>query len=113
MMAPNARWPRVAAWLVVLALVGTTTVASLWAVHQLAPLVPPGTRHAQGIVVALRPDGTFALRLAGQRALLWLRPAPGADISLDHLWRHMREHAPTDVTYQSERQGIAVAWSAD
>ena len=112
-MAPDARWPRLAAWLVVLALVGVTTVAGLWAMRQLAPVAPRGAEHVEGVVVAMRQDGAFALRVPGHAGVLWLRPAPGAPISLEHLWRHMREHAETDVTYQSERQGMSLAWSAD
>ncbi|HEV7128038.1 MAG TPA: hypothetical protein VGN32_11425 [Ktedonobacterales bacterium] len=113
MKAPGVGWPRLAAWLVVVLLVGVTTAASLRAMRQLAPVAPPDVVRVEGLVVAMRPDGTFALREPGHGGWLWLRPAPGAGISLAHLWRHLREHAETDVSYEVERHGMALAWIAD
>ena len=115
-MAPGTRWPRLAAWVVTLALVAAGTWGSLQGVRLLQP-APPGTPRgleaAHGLIVAIRRDESFAVRVAGRSALLWLRPARGASISLAHLWRHLREHAPTDVIYQVVRGGVPIAWSAD
>lgn len=115
-MASGMRVPRLAAWLVTLALVAVGTWGSLQGVRLLQS-APPGDqsemRHAHGLIVAIRPDDSFAIRLPSQRTLLWVRPAPGAPISMDHLWRHLHERAPTDVVYQLMRKGLPLAWIAD
>lgn len=115
-MAPALRWPRVAAWLVTLALVAAGTWGGVQGVRLLQPSLTGDQsemRHAQGLIVAIQRDDSFAIRVPGQRALLWVRPAPGAPISMDHLWRHLREHASTDIVYQVLRQGLPIAWIAD
>jgi ferredoxin-NADP reductase len=106
-----------ATWLVALVLVGAATLAGIAGLGVLAtPLPRPvsgGYLHAQGEVVALGKDDTFAMRLPGQTALVWLRPAPGAHISMAHLRRHLSEHAETDVVYEKGPKGELLAVSAD
>lgn len=119
-MASGMRAPRIAAWLVTLTLVAGGTWGSAQGLRLLDAAVlaePHGQtiymRHAHGLVVAIRHDDSFAVRLPGRRDLLWLRLAPGASVSMDHLWRHLREHAPTDIVYSLSDQGLPLAWMAD
>jgi hypothetical protein len=108
-----ARFPRLAAWIVCGALMGAVTVEAVIGLGLAGPAVPAGAEHVHGIVVAVRPTGVFALRVAGHAGALWFHPAAGASISLAHLWRHLRERAGTDVVYQVLRSGFLVAWRAD
>jgi|GEM_PF-993653 hypothetical protein len=97
-----ARYPRIAAWLVALALIGIWVAGGLLGLRALKPAVPAHLMHVHGVIVAVRADGTFALQVAGRQRVLWFRPAPGAPISLAHLRRHLHEHAATDVFYQAQ-----------
>lgn len=108
-----ARFPRVAAWLVVLALLGIATLCALQGLRALEPSAPARLEHVHGIITAMRGEDDFAVHVPGHVGVEWFRIAPGAHISLAHLQRHMHEQAPTDVYYQSERHGLLLAWIAD
>jgi hypothetical protein len=112
-----ARFPRFAAWVVTLALVGAGTWGGIFGLQALEPVLPAHLAHVHGIVVAIRANGWFAVQVSGQADLIWFRPAPGSAISLDHLRRHMRERAATDVYYQATSpfptRGALLAWDAD
>jgi hypothetical protein len=108
-----ARFPRIAAWVVACALVGAVTAEALVGLGLTQAATPQHCEHAHGVVVAMRATGQFALRVAGRPGLLWLQPAIGAPISLAHVWRHLREHAATDVIYSEQPHGVLIAWSAD
>jgi len=104
-MSVIARYPRVGAWLVAMALIGTGTAAGLLGLRVLQPAMPTGMEHVHGVVVAVEANGIFALQVAGHAGWLWFRPAPGAPISLAHLRRHLRERAATDVWYAEAPMG--------
>jgi len=53
------------------------------------------------------------VRVPGHAKMVWFRIAQGAPISLAHIQRHMQEHAPTDVFYLDQPQGLPLAWVAD
>jgi hypothetical protein len=110
-----ARFPRFAAWIVSLALIGAVTFGGILGLRALEPHVPAHLAHVHGTVVAIRTNGEFAVQVSGQKNLLWFRPAPGAPISLAHLRRHLHERAATDVYYQpqAQPQGVLLAWEAD
>jgi hypothetical protein len=119
-MSLVVRYPRIAAWLVSLMLIGGCTASGLQGLRLLRPAVPANLAHAHGVIVALRADGSFALQVPGHAGVFWFHPAPDAPISLAHLRRHLREHAATDVFYQVEVRGarraptrLLVAWEAD
>lgn len=112
-MTQSARYSRVAAWLVVLALIGVTTLGALQGLGALEPSVPGRLEHAHGVIVSIKGNDTFAVRESGHASPVWFRIARGAPISLAHLRRHLAEHAPTDVFYQDQRQGALLAWLAD
>jgi hypothetical protein len=109
-----AHYPRLAAWVVSLILIGVGTCGGVLGLRTLQPAVPANLAHIHGIVVAVENNGTFAVQAPGYNSPLWFHSAPGAPISLDHLRRHLREHAATDVYYQQNRlRGIFLAWEAD
>jgi hypothetical protein len=104
-----ARFPRLAAWVVVLALVSMGTVCALQGLRALEPETPQRLDHIHGVVVAMQSGDRFAVRVPGHASAIWFRIAPGAHISLAHIQRHLQEHAPTDVYYQDRRQGTPLA----
>lgn len=112
-----ARFPKLTAWVIVLAVVSVGTLCAVQGLRALEPGAPPYLSHVQGIVVAVQAGGAFAVRVPGHAGQpgnnLWFHVAHGAHISLAHLQRHLQEHAPTDVYYQSQRQGLPLAWVAD
>jgi hypothetical protein len=66
-----------------------------------------------GLIVAVNMDGTFAVVQPGHKGWLWMHPAPGAQISMSHLERHLQERAPTDVKYVVGPKGELLAMDAD
>lgn len=93
-------FPRVAAVLVVVALIGVIALASIGAVAWFGPILAHGTNveHAAGDIVAIGPGEDFVLLTpAGQRLAFVCEAQCRA--SLGHMQRHLREHAHTDVYY--------------
>lgn len=107
------RFPRTMAWLVTLLVIGLATSATILGIHTLSLSSAAERHHAHGVIVAIKGDDRFALKVAGHPGVEWFRPAPGAPISMAHLWRHLHEGAATDVTYQMAGSGMMLAWSAD
>lgn len=110
-----ARYPRIAAWIISLALIVVLTLGGIQALKALEPQAPAGLAHVYGVIIAVHADSVFGLRVQGQPATTrWFRPAPGAPISIQHLLRHLHERAGTDVYYQARaQQGVWLAWEAD
>lgn len=108
-----ARFPRIAAWIVVLALIGVTTFCALQGLRALEPSAPSRLEHAHGVITAIRGSDLFGMRIAGRAGIAWFHVAPGAHISLAHLRRHLHERASTDVYYQDGQHGPLLAWVAD
>jgi hypothetical protein len=106
------RHPRVAAWIVTLALIGVGTLGGIWGLQALQPDLPANLAHVRGYIIDIRPNGFFAMQVPGQTGILWFEPAKGASISSAHLERHLLEHAVTDVYYQVQ-QGVLLAWEVD
>jgi hypothetical protein len=113
MVSLIARFPRLAAWIVCCALIGAITVEALLGVTFANPAPPPDAQHVHGIIAAVLPTGVFALQVEGHTSLLWFHRAAGASISMAHLWRHLREHAGTDVVYEEQPNGLFLALRAD
>lgn len=110
-----AHYPRLAAWVVVLALIGIVTFGGTLGLRALKPAVPANLAHVHGVVVAVQNNGTFAVKTPEYNSPLWFRIVQGAPISLDHLRRHMHERAATDVYYQNhvQQHKMFPAWEAD
>jgi hypothetical protein len=109
------RYPRLAAWVVLLALIGIGIFGGALGLRALTPALPANLAHVHGVVVAVESNGTFAVQTPEFNSPLWFRIARGAPISLEHLRRHLREHAATDVYYQTNtrQHGMVLAWEAD
>ena len=93
-------FPRLAAALVVVVLIGSVALASVGAVAWFGPTLAHGSEveHAAGTIVAIGPGKDFVLLTAqGQRLSFWC--AEQCRASLGHMQRHQREHAHTDVYY--------------
>lgn len=112
-MTLPARYSQVAAWLMTLTLVAAMTLGALQGLRALEPGAPGQLDDAHGVIVAIVGNDTFAVRESEHASPVWFRIAHGAHISLTHLRRHLAEHAPTDVSYQNQRQGMPLAWLAD
>ncbi len=117
-MALLARFPRVSAWLVTLALIGLTTLGALQGLRALEPVASESLEHVHGVIIAMRGESTFAVQVSGRSdAVIWFRIAPGSSISLAHLERHLHERAATDVYYleqpSGQRHELPLAWIAD
>ena len=110
-----AHYPRLAAWVVLLALIGVGTFGGVLGLRALEPVVPANLTHVHGIVVVVESNGKFAVQTPEHNSPLWFIVAPGAPISLDHLRRHLHERAATDVYYQAQnrQRGLFLAWKAD
>jgi len=108
-----ARFPRVAAWLMTLTLLGLTTLGALQGLRALEPAAPERLDHVHGVITAMRGGGVFAVRVAGHPGVVWFRIARGAHISLAHLERHLHEQAGTDVYYEDQPNEPMLAWLAD
>lgn len=107
---------RLAAWLLVIAGVLLATWLAIAGLSLLARPVPTGLDAAHGVIVALRGNSLFEARVtdaSGHVRMLWFRVTPGSPISVDHLLRHQREHAATDIEYREDAHGTLWAWVAD
>lgn len=111
-MKLSARFPRLSAWLMTLALLGLVTLGALQGLRALETSAPEHMEHMKGIVTAIRGGDDFAARIPGHAGLVWFHIARGGRISLAHLQRHMREQAPTDIYYEAQH-GALLAWIAD
>lgn len=93
-------FPRIAAAICVLLLIGSLALVSVGGVALLGPMFTHGddVAHAQGKIVAIGPGMNFMLQTAtGQR--LDFQCSNQCRASLGHMQRHLREHALTDVYY--------------
>jgi hypothetical protein len=96
-----------------LALIGVGTFGGVLGLQTMGPALPAHLEHIHGFIVAVESNGIFTVQAPGYSSPLWFRVAPGAPISLDHLRRHLREHAATDIFYQDRQGKMFLAWDAD
>jgi hypothetical protein len=109
-----ARFPFLAAWIVVFTLIGLGALLALQGLRALEPSAPPALDHLHGIIVATSSGDMFAVEVPGRAKPVWFRVARGAPISFPHILRHLHEHAPTDIYYlKAQDGGMCLAWIAD
>lgn len=102
-----------AAWIATVVIVGAVLMVAVLGLQALQAPRPALALHTQGQVVAIRGNSAFALKIPGQSGEVWFDVVPSSHLSMDHLRRHMGEHATTDVTYKIEGAHTYVAWIAD
>lgn len=93
-------FPRIAAAIFVVLLIGSIALVSIGAVALLGPAFAHGTdvSHADGEIVAIGPGENFILETPAGQRLSFVCEAQCRG-SLGHMQRHMREQAHTDVYY--------------
>ncbi len=93
-------FPRIAAVIFVLLLIGSLALACVGGVALIGPMFAHGDNvaHADGKIVSIGPGRNFVLATAnGQR--LAFQCMDQCRASLGHMQRHLREYAHTDVYY--------------
>ena len=93
-------FPRIAAAILVLLLIGSLSLACVGGVALIGPMFAHGgdMEHEAGKIIAIGPGRDFVLETAtGGHLVFQCRNQCSA--SLGHMQRHMREHAHTDVYY--------------
>jgi hypothetical protein len=92
--------PRVAAAIVVVALIGSIALACIGAVAIFGPTLAHGNNieHEAGTIIAIGPGKDFVLQTSSGQRLTFLCEEQ-CRASLGHMQRHMSEHAHTDVYY--------------
>lgn len=110
-----SKWkPYALAWVLCIALIASISAPILYGLQQTSTGAITTWSHLHGVIVQIKSD-TFALRVSGQKNLMWFRMIPDSPISMAHLERHLKEHAATDVVYAPQPQagGMYWAWDAD
>jgi uncharacterized membrane protein len=100
--------PRSTAVIFVSLLIAILSLACIGPLELFSPVVTqgPGVEHADGKVVTIENDMSFVLQTASGRRLHFLCMGR-CRATLQHLERHMREKAHTDVYYvQGDGKGL-------
>jgi hypothetical protein len=93
-------FPRIAAAIFVLLLIGSLGLAAVGGVALIGPMFAHGDNvaHADGKIIAIGPGRDFVLDTASGQYLVF-QCTDQCRASLGHLQRHLSEHAHTDVYY--------------
>lgn len=107
-------FPRIAAAIFVLLLIGCLSLASVGAVALIGPMFAHGENvaHADGRIVSIGPGRDFVLYTASGQRLVFQCPDQ-CRASLGHMQRHLRERAHTDVYYIQEPNKSMMALDVD
>ena len=107
-------FPRLAAALVVVVLIGSIALVCIDVAAELGPILAHGdnVEHEAGMIVAIGPGKDFVLLTSDGQRLSFLCSAQ-CRASLGHMQRHMREHAHTDVYYLPGADRSLVALDVD
>jgi hypothetical protein len=107
-------FPRIAAAIFVLLLIGTLALACVGGVALIGPMFAHGDdeAHAVGKIVSIGPGRNFVLdTTSGQQMAFQCMDQCRA--SLEHMQRHLREHAHTDVYYIQGPNNSLMALNVD
>ena len=93
-------FPRVAAAIFVCLLIGSMSLAWVGAVALIGPMFANGDNgvHADGKIVSIGPGRDFVLVTASGRRFVF-QCTDQCRASMEHMQRHLREHAHTDVYF--------------
>jgi hypothetical protein len=94
------KFPRLAAAIVVLLLIGGLSLIAIEAVALIGPALAHGenTTHVAGTIVQVEPDHSFIFKSAGGQELHFICTERCLR-EVAHMQRHVREKAHTDVYY--------------
>jgi hypothetical protein len=107
-------FPRVAAAIFVCLLIGSLSLACVGTVALIGPMFSHGDNvtHADGKIVSIEPGRDFVLETAsGHRFVFQCMDQCRA--SIEHMQRHLREHAHTDVYFVQGPNNSLMALNVD
>jgi len=95
-------FPRIAAAIFVLLLIGSLSLVCAGGIALLSPIFRYGSdvEHADGKIISIGPGKNFFVLETGSRQHLVFQCGDQCRASLGHMQRHLREHAHTDVYYR-------------
>jgi len=107
-------FPRVAAAIFVCLLIGSMSLAWVGAVALIGPMFANGDNgvHADGKIVSIGPGRDFVLVTASGRRFVF-QCTDQCRASMEHMQRHLREHAHTDVYFVQGPNNSLMALSVD
>ena len=107
-------FPRVAAAIFVCLLIGSMSLAWIGAVALIGPMFANGDNgvHADGKIVSIGPGRIFVLVTASGRRFVF-QCTDQCRASMEHMQRHLREHAHTDVYFVQGPNNSLMALSVD
>lgn len=107
-------FPRIRAAVFVLLLIGSFVLLSVSAVTLIGPAVTHGlnVEHDDGMIVAIHPNMNFVLRTSGGKSIDF-HCGSRCRNDIEHMLRHLHEHAHTDVYYFEEAGNILLAEDVD
>ena len=109
-------FPRIAAALFVCLLIGCLALVCIGGVEWLGPLLTHGSNleHDAGTIVSIHPNMSFVLETTTGQQVSFQCSSERCRIELQHMQRHMNEHAHTDVYYvQSMSTNALLALDVD
>ena len=106
--------PRITAAIFVLIVIGSLGTASIAGVAFIGPMIAHGNNvtHDAGTIVALGPGTDFVLETANGQDMHFHCSNRCLNMA-EHLQRHLREHAHTDVYYVQQGQHVLLAVDVD
>jgi hypothetical protein len=106
--------PRGTALVAVLLLIAVLSLAGIGLLALFSPTATggPGVEHADGRIVAVQSNTSFVLQTANGQRLRFLCEER-CQLALQHIERHMREKAHTDVYYLEGKGGGLIAIQVD
>lgn len=107
-------FPRIAAAVFVLLLIGGLSLACIGGLAHIGPelLYGGNVAHAAGKIIFIGPGKDFVLETA-RRQQLHFQCGVQCRASLAHMQRHLREHANTDVYYIEGQNNSLLALNVD
>ena len=107
-------FPRITAAICVLLLIGSLSFLCIGLLSQSESPINQGNNVelVKGVVVAIPSGRNFVLETASGKDL-YFHCSSLCHASLAHLWRHLHEHALTDVFYQQGLRNSLLALNVD
>ena len=107
-------FPRVVAAIFVCLLIGSMSLACVGAVALIGPMFSHGDNavYADGKIISIGPGRDFVLETASGRRFVF-QCTDQCRASMEHMQRHLREHAHTDVYFVQGPNNSLMALNVD